>query len=72
MNPQRQRRQAREQARLADVRRRTPSAPSAPSAGEPIDLDNSVAGEEDPGASLDLGDAPAGGRGTDEPNRGPA
>ncbi|MDB5752603.1 MAG: hypothetical protein JWP65_3024 [Ramlibacter sp.] len=35
--------------------------PLAPPAqpGDPIDLTSSVAGEEDPGASIDLADAPA-------------
>jgi hypothetical protein len=34
-----------------------PQAPS-PSAGEPLDLAESVAGEEDPGASIDMAGAP--------------
>ena len=42
--------------------------PQSPSAGRPLDLSESVAGEEDPGASIDLAagasDQPAGG-GTD-------
>lgn len=32
----------------------------SPSAGQPLDLTNSVAGEEDPGASIDLAASPPG------------
>jgi hypothetical protein len=36
------------------ARPQPPDRPPAPLAGEPLDLAESVAGEEDPGASIDL------------------
>ena len=63
MNPLRQQRRAREQARLTAARRRPRPMPSS---DDTPDLSRSVAGEEDPGASIDLADAPPQGR-TPEP-----
>lgn len=44
----------------------TPSSP-APRPDDPLDLETSVAGEEDPGASIDLANVPAAAPGTGQP-----
>jgi len=44
---------------MADPRTPTPSAPRPGDPGDPLDMGESVAGEEDPGASLDLAAMPA-------------